>query len=218
VTVPLNAVAHARFTAHAQAPRMRRWKLMGRAMQRSWNMRGNNCLGAMGLCLGVLINLHACRQYIPDYDGTYVANSADVQADRTTMNDILSSFKQAEAALKRRDIDGIMKLYSDSYKHQSFDKVALRAVWVKLFEEHHDFSTTHVFTQVRVEAQTAQIRCTGSLWAVSNATNERVNLDSWFGEVHYMVSENGAWHIRGNAWEVRSEKQPQFARPPHPFF
>ena len=147
-------------------------------------------MATIGMCLGV-ISLQACQHYIPDFDGTYVANSADIQADRKTVNDILSAFKQAEAALQRQDIDGIMELYSDSYKSQSFDKPTLRRVWAELFQENHDFSTTHVFTQVKVEAQTAQIVCTVSLWAISDKTNARINLDSWFGEVHYMVLENG---------------------------
>ena len=185
------------------------------------NMRSCR-IAAVGCCLSVLISLQACRYYIPDYDGTYVAYSADVQADRTTMNEILAAFKEAEAALKRRDLDGVMELYSDNYTHQTFNKPALRAIWEKLFQENHDFSTTHVFTQVKVEArstsETAQIVCTGSLWAVSNATNARVNLDSWFGEVHHMVLENGHWRIRGHAWETPGEKQSQFVRPPHPFF
>lgn len=183
-------------------------------------MRCSARLRVIGIWLSVLITLQACQYYIPDYDGTYVASSADVQADRAIVNDILAAFKQAEAALKHRDLEGVMALYSDNYQHQAFNKPALRAVWEKLFQENHDFSTTHVFTQVKADAQTipqtAQIVCTGSLWAVSNATNERVNLDSWFGEVHYMVSENGTWRIRGHAWEVPGEKQS--VRPPHPFF
>lgn len=195
---------------------------MPREQCKEWrNMRCSMRMATIGICLGV-ISLQACQHYIPDFDGTYVANSADIQADRKTVNDILSAFKQAEAALQRRDIDGIMELYSDSYKSQSFDKLTLRKVWAELFQENRDFSTTHVFTQVKAEAQstpqTAQVVCTGSLWAISNKTNTRVNLDSWFGEVHYMVSENGKWRIRGHAWEVHGEKQPQVARPPHPFF
>ena len=185
-------------------------------------MRCSMRMAIIGICLGVVTGLQACQYYIPDLDGTYVAHSADIQADRKTLNDILSAFKRAEAALHRRDIDGIMELYSDSYTYQSFNKLTLRKVWADLFQENHDFSTTHVFTKIKLEAdntpQTAQIVCTGSLWAISNETNERVNLDSWFGEVHHMVSENGTWRIRGHAWEVLAEKEPRFARPPHPFF
>ena len=185
-------------------------------------MRCSMRMTTIGICLGVVTGLQACQYYIPDLDGTYVAHSADIQADRKTLNDILSAFKRAEAALRRRDVDGIMELYSDSYTYHSFNKLTLRQVWTDLFQGNHDFSTTHVFTKIKLEAdstpQTAQIVCTGSLWAISNETNERVNLDSWFGEVHHMVSENGKWRIRGHAWEGLTEKEPRFARPPHPFF
>ena len=185
-------------------------------------MRCSRRVAAIGICLGVVTGLQACQYYVPDLDGTYVAHSADIQADRKTLNDILLAFKRAETALHHRDIDGIMELYSDSYTYQSFNKLTLRKVWADLFQENHDFSTTHVFTKITLETdstpQTAQIVCTGSLWAISNETNKRVNLDSWFGEVHHMVFENGTWRSRGHAWEVLAEKEPRFARPPHPFF
>lgn len=115
-----------------------------------------------------------------------------------------------------------MALYSDSYKHRGFNKVTVRKVWADLFLEYHDFSTTHVFTRIRLEADrtppVAEITCTGSLWAISNQTNQRVNIDSWFGEVHNVIYENGRWRLRGHAWEVLMEKETRFARPPHPFF
>ena len=82
---------------------------------------------------------------------------------------------------------------------------------------------THILTRFVVEENrtppTAQVTCSGSLWAISNQTGERVNIDSWFGEVHYMIYEDGAWRIRGQAWEPPLvEKESRFARPPHPFF
>ena len=120
-----------------------------------------------------------------------VAHSADIQVDRKTLNDILSAFKRTEAALHRRDIDGIMELYSDSYTYQSFNKLTLRKVWADLFQENHDFSTTHVFTKIKLEADntphTAQIVCTGSLWAIqmrpTNASTSTVGSErsiTWF--------------------------------------
>lgn len=113
-------------------------------------------------------------------------------------------------------------LYAKSYKHHGFNETTLRGVWKDLFREYHDFSATHVFSRIKVEPDktppTAQITCTGSLWGLSNRTGERVNVDSWFGEVHNMVYEDGRWRVQGHAWENRLDKETRLERPPHPFF
>jgi hypothetical protein len=183
---------------------------------------------AVGALMWSAVGLQGCdlfvvRPAMPDLSGTYIAHSANIQAEEKTVNQIMSSFKQAEEALRRGDLDGVMDLYAEFYKYHGFTKVTLQSVWRDLLQNHHDFSTTHVFSMIKVEADrippTAQITCTGSLWAISNQTGQRVNIDSWFGEVHYMVYENGRWRIRGHAWETPMvEKEMRFARPPHPFF
>ena len=166
--------------------------------------------------------LFESRHSIPDLRGTYLAHDADIQADPKTTDEIVSAFKQAEAALQRGDLDGVMTLYAKSYKHHGYNEATLRGVWKDLFREYHDFSTTHVFSRIKVEPNktppTAQITCTGSLWGLSSRTGERVNIDSWFGELHYMLYENGSWRIQGHAWEARLDKETRSERPPHPFF
>jgi hypothetical protein len=138
------------------------------------------------------------------------------------VDEILSTFKQAEDAVRHRDLDALMGLYAESYKHHGFTKDSLRTEWKNLFEDYHHFSSTHVLTRIAVESgkipPTAQITCTGSLWAISNETNQRVNIDSWFGEVHYLTYADGVWRMRGHAWEVLNPKDTRVTRPPHPFF
>ena len=172
---------------------------------------------------GAALALQGCSPpVVPDIRGTYVSPSATVEADKKTADEILGVFKQAEEAVQHRDLDALMALYADNYKHRGFTKDGLRTEWKQLFRDYHDFSSTHVFTRIVVEPDksppTAQITCTGSLWAISNETNERTNLDSWFGEVHYLTYVEGAWRIRGHAWEVLNPKDTRTARPPHPFF
>ena len=120
-----------------------------------------------------MTSLQACQYYIPDLNGSYVAHSADIQADRKTLNDILSSFKQAEAALQHRDIDGIMELYSDNYKYHNFNKLTLRQVWTDLLQGNHDFSTTHVFTKIKLEADILLKRLRSSLREVFGLSQMR---------------------------------------------
>ena len=159
---------------------------------------------------------------IPDLSVTYISHSAYIRADSKTLDEIMTAFKRAEGAVQRRDPDAVMALYADGYKHRGFTKDSLRTEWKHLLEEYYDFSTTHVFTRIEVASDktppTANVTCTGSLWAISNATGQRVNIDSWFGEVHYLIQEGDSWRIRGHAWEVLNPKDTRFARPPHPFF
>ena len=118
----------------------------------------------------------------------------------------------------------LIEFYADTYQHRGFTKDSLKAEWKHLFGEYRDFSATHVLTlfEVVVDADkvplTAQVTCTGSLWAISNDSNRRVNLDSWYNEVHYLTYAEGAWRIQGHAWEVSNPPDAPTARPPHPFF
>jgi len=59
------------------------------------------------------------------------------------------------------------------------------------------------------------IACTGGVWATSEATGERVNIDSWFQEVRQLVYEAGAWRISGHSGE--NPERVQFGAA-HPFF
>jgi hypothetical protein len=176
------------------------------------------------LSLGVMIVLQGCYLYVPDLDGTYIPHSAIIHTDKKTAVDILKSFQQAEGALKRKDLDSLMDFYADNYTHRGFTKDSLKAEWKHLFQEYRDFSATHVLThfEVVVDADrvplTAQVTCTGSLWAISNDSHQRVNIDSWYNEVHYLAYVAGAWRIQGHAWEIVNPKDTPTARPPHPFF
>jgi len=176
--------------------------------------------------VGLMVEVQGCHlgplPSVPDLGGTYISQSATIQADTKTVDEILTAFKQAEAAVQHRDLDALMALYAEGYKHRGFTKDTLRTEWKHLFEDYHDFSSTHVLTGIAVESDkspaTARIICTGSLWAISNDTNQRVNIDSWYGEVHYLIYVDGAWRMRGHAWEVLIPKDPRLAHPPHPFF
>ena len=80
-------------------------------------------------------------------------------------------------------------------------------------------STLHSFSKIVVSPGTtpsAKVVCTGSIWATSIETAERVNLDSWLGEVHVLVYEDGMWRIRGPA--KKAQEAMGFRAGPHPLF
>ena len=176
------------------------------------------------LSFGIVFVLQSCYLYVPDLDGTYVPHSATIHTDKKTAAAILKSFRQAESALKRKDLDSLMEFYADDYKHGGFTKDSLGTEWKHLFQAYREFSATHVLTRIEVVENadrvplTAQVTCTGSLWAISNDTNQRVNIDSWYNEIHYLAYVDGAWRIQGHAWELTNPIDTRTVRPPHPFF
>jgi hypothetical protein len=181
---------------------------------------------AIGILTGVLVASQGCQTspppVFPEISGTHLAEGADIQGDPQTVQAILALFKKAEDAVKRKDLDGLMALYSEQYKHGGYTKDTVRATSSDLFAQYHDFSGTHVFSKIKVDATKtipqAHVTCTGSLWAISNETSQRVNIDSWYGEVHHLTFEHGTWQMAGTFWEIPRAKESRPAFPPHPFF
>ncbi len=151
-----------------------------------------------------------------------------VDGDDKTLQEILATFSRADAAIRVQDLDALMDLYSTTYRYHRLDKADVREIWATLFVHYHKVSSIHLFDHVRIvhasTGSTAEIRCTGNLTAIPKGGNVPVNLDSWFGEVHYLVKEAGAWRIRGNAGDHSPEvlqfgTYPGFvSAAPHPLF
>ena len=181
---------------------------------------------AIGILTGVIVASQGCQSspapVFPDITGTHLSEGADIQGDDRTVQAILSLFKKAEDAVHRKDLDGLMVLYPENYSHGGYTKDSVRAVWRDLFSQYHDFAGTHIFSKIKVDAgktvPTAHVTCTGSLWAMSNETGQRVNIDSWYGEVHHLTFEQGGWHLAGTFWEIPRAKESRPAFLPHPFF
>ena len=179
-----------------------------------------------GILLGLVIVSQGCQTspppVFPDTSGTHISQGADIQGDEKDVQAILAIFQKAEEAVHRKDVDALMALYSENYSHGGYTKDSVRAVWSDLFANHRDFSGTHIFSTVKVEARKTQpiahVTCTGSLWAISNETGQRVNIDSWYGEVHHLIFQHGVWHLAGTFWEIPRAKESRPAFLPHPFF
>ena len=189
-------------------------------------MRWPSAQAGFWTLVGIAFALQGCpvgpRPSVPDLGGTYLSQSATIQADQKTVDEILSTFHHAEEAVAHEDLDALMRLDADSYKNRGWTKDTLRAEWKQLFQDYRDVSITDVLTRIAVDVDhtpaSAQVTCTGSLWAMSNETNERANIDSWFGEVHYLTYTDGVWRMRGHVWEVLNPKELRTAHPSHPFF
>lgn len=151
---------------------------------------------------------------------TQIPPDAKIQADQQTILELTSTFDQAEEAIRSRNLDSLMELYSDHYRYHGLKKLDIRNIWDELLS-HYDFiSNIHIFSSIkRVEQDgqaRAEITCTGALWATSKNTKDRVPIDSWHQEVHHLVKENGAWRIIGST--EGTPRPRMFGTAPHPLF
>lgn len=148
-----------------------------------------------------------------------MAGSA-IQADEKAVSELVAVFDRAEAAMQARDLDALMTLYSKSYNYHKLRKSDARRIWEEMFEYHRQLTSRHLFTEIKIVATDtgvrAEIKCTGALWGVKAETGQKVTLDSWFEEVHYLVKEDGVWRLIGNAGE--EPEAPRFGHAPHPLF
>jgi hypothetical protein len=78
----------------------------------------------------------------------------------------------------------------------------------------HTFSAIKVVTSGK--QTTAEITCTGAVWANSRETKQRIPIDSWHQEVHRLVKEKDGWRIVGNLGGDQTIRQ--FGTAPHPLF
>ncbi len=152
---------------------------------------------------------------------TRLLPGSPVEADEPTVKDLLAVFERADRAVKSRDLEGVMALYSTRYDYHGLKKADIRKIWKDLFDNYEDIDSTHQFSRIsRIVSvgpdDRIEITCSGNVQAVSKISRLRVPIDSWYGEVHYMVKESGVWKIRGNLGDVQTVLP--FGTAPHPLF
>lgn len=144
---------------------------------------------------------------------------ADLQADAETVHQIEETFNRAEETIGKRDLDALMTVYAENYRYQDLTKADMRTIWKGFFTQYDRVATLHSFSRIIVKpgkSPTAQITCTGALWATSDQNDQRVNLSSWAGDVHHLMYEHGAWRIVGQGRNALN--RPEFGQAPPPLF
>lgn len=148
-----------------------------------------------------------------------IDTGADLQADAETVRRIEEVFTRAEKAIGEKDLDALMTVYSQDYRYQDLTKADMRKIWKGFFEQYDRVATLHSFSRIVVtpgKSPTAQITCTGALWATSGQSDQRVNLSSWAGDIHHLIYEHGAWRIVGQG--RNAPNHPEFGQAPPPLF
>lgn len=156
-------------------------------------------------------NVLAMTQILPD---------SKIEGDQQSINEIIGTFDRAQEAIRARDLDALMVLYARNYHYHGLRKTDIRQIWSELFS-HYDFiANIHTFSAIQIVGSanrpTADIICTGSLWATDVDTKERIPIDSWHQEVHRLVREEDGWRIVGHLGGEPALRQ--FGSAPHPLF
>ena len=143
-----------------------------------------------------------------------------IDVDTATLKSVIGAFEQAEEAIKARDLDKVMGMYSSQYNYHGLKKDDIRKIWKELFDEYQEIASTHLSTKMAKVGSgrdaVLEITCTGHLWARSKTSGLYVLIDSWHEEIHYLGVEEGGWRLRGNLGE--SPRVPPFGTAPHPLF
>ncbi|MDC8448975.1 MAG: hypothetical protein LV473_11525 [Nitrospira sp.] len=134
---------------------------------------------------------------------------------------LLAAFERAESALKKEDIDALMQFYASSYDYHGLKGDDVRRVWTEVFEHYKSVESLHLFSDIKVSRVNngfrAEVTYTGGLYGIDEHSGDRVTLDSWFREVHYLVKEGDTWRFLGNAGHVPAAA-PFASAPNHPLF
>jgi len=134
---------------------------------------------------------------------------------------LLAAFERAEAALGKEDVDELMRFYASAYDYHGLKDNDVRRVWGEVFEHYKAVESLHLFSDVKVlrvnDELRVEVTCTGGLYGTEEHSGNRITIDSWFREVHYLVKEDGGWRFLGNAGEVPTAA-PFASAPHHPLF
>ena len=169
---------------------------------------------------GTLI-LTQCRPPTPVAAAVGFAPGVGADADRLVIEELVAAFNEAEAAVKKADLDAVMKFYAATYNYHGLKRSDVRRVWEEVFLHYGNLSSSHVFTELKLiqadGVKKAYVTCTGGLYGMEKETGKAIAIDSWVREVHYLVKEEGAWRFLGNAGGA-SPSAPAASAPHHPLF
>jgi hypothetical protein len=137
------------------------------------------------------------------------------------VKELLASFGRAERAVQKEDLVALMAFYSPGYNYHGLKETDVRRVWGEVFMHYKAVESLHMLSDIKVRQVDsrlqAEVTCTGGLYGTEERTGNRITLDSWFREVHYLVKEDGVWRFLGNAGEAPAAA-PFSAAPHHPLF
>ena len=193
---------------------------MASALRYSTIMKRRGVLKIILILAGTLI-LTQCRPPTPVAAAVEFASGVGADADQPVIKELVAAFNEAEVAVKKADLDALMKFYATTYNYHGLKRPDVRRVWEEVFLHYRDIRSSHVFAELKLlqadGVRKAYVTCTGWLYGTEKQTGKPITIDSWVREVHYLINEEGAWRFLGNAGGASSSAAPASA-PHHPHF
>lgn len=193
---------------------------MASALRQAVTMKRRGALKIILILAGTLI-LTQCRPPTPVAAAVEFAPGVGADADQLVIKELMAAFNEAEAAVKKADLDAVMKFYATTYNYHGLKRPDVRRVWEEVFLYYGDLSSSHIFTELKLiqadSVRKAYVTCTGGLYGTVKQTGKAITIDSWVREVHYLVKEEGTWRFLGNAGGA-SPSVPAASAPHHPLF
>ena len=193
---------------------------MASALRYSTIMKRRGVLKIILILAGTLI-LTQCRPTTPVAAAVEFASGVGADADQPVIKELVAAFNEAEVAVKKADLDALMKFYATTYNYHGLKRPDVRRVWEEVFLHYRDIRSSHVFAELKLlqadGVRKAYVTCTGWLYGTEKQTGKPITIDSWVREVHYLINEEGAWRFLGNAGGAADHVPPASA-PHHPLF
>ena len=143
------------------------------------------------------------------------------EADRVVAKELEAAFDRAETAVQHSDLDSLMLFYEKGYNYHGLKRSDVQRVWSEVFSHYREINSTHLFTELQVVhaglVTKAFVTCTGGLYGTDKESGKPVTIDSWVGEVHYLVKNGTTWKFMGNVGGALPDLPPTSA-PHHPLF
>lgn len=185
-------------------------------------MKRRGVLKIILILAGTLI-LTQCRPPTPVAAAVDFAPGVGADADQPVIKELVAAFNEAEAAIKKADLDALMKFYATTYNYHGLKSSDVRRVWEEVFLHYRNISSSHVFAELKLvqadstEKAKAYVTCTGGLYGTEKQTGKPITIDSWVREVHYLIKVEGRWRFLGNAGGA-ADHVPAGSAPHHPLF
>ena len=176
--------------------------------------------GGMLLLAGLMF-VSRCHHPVPSSAAVEMASGVIAEADRAVARELAAAFDRAEIAVQHADLDSLMLFYEKDYNYHGLKRSDVQRVWNEVFSHYGELTSTHLFTELKVihagSVTKAFVTCTGGLYGTDKGSGKSVTIDSWVGEVHYLVKEGATWKFLGNVGGAIPDLPPTSA-PHHPLF
>ena len=182
-----------------------------------------NRFGVCGIIvvLAGMIFISRCSPPTPSAAAVEIALGAADEAHRTVAKELAAAFDRAEAAVQQGDLDALMLFYETDYNYHGLKRSDVRRVWAEVFSHYGQIRSRHLFTDLKVVRTGSKtkvyVTCTGGLYGTEKESGKPVAIDSWVGEVHFLVDDEGTWKFLGNVGGALPEV-PATSAPHHPLF